>query len=179
MQPYFVSLLSGWPGEFWNTRGWSTARAGRHGPWWVCWWGLAAGHSIHFISCIDGAYGTIHIEARWFHQWPRSPYTGGWGFTNNFIQSSLASHLKLVVKPSPHRHVTVGNRKALTSGDECSGVPPKVWNAIFTVQIVFWVYNGYYSWASGLWLWEFLDRVWFPRHPNEITWSYPTTISTG
>ncbi|KAH7676680.1 Acid proteases protein [Dioscorea alata] len=43
------------------------------------------------------------------------------GSTNNFIQSRLATHLNLVLQPSSHLRVTVGNGDALTCGGECPG----------------------------------------------------------
>lgn len=56
--------------------------------------------------------------------------------TNNFIQSCIISHLKLVVKPSSHRHVTIGNGEAHTCESECSGSSLKVGDAIFTVDVI-------------------------------------------
>ncbi|XP_039138145.1 uncharacterized protein LOC120275588 [Dioscorea cayenensis subsp. rotundata] len=58
------------------------------------------------------------------------------GSTNNFIQNRLASQLKLVVQPSAHTRVSVGNGDALTCGGECSVVPLKVGDAIFMVNLI-------------------------------------------
>lgn len=58
------------------------------------------------------------------------------GSTNNFIQSCLAAHLKLVVQSSSHRSITVGNGKVLTCGGEYSVVPLKVGDTIFSVDLI-------------------------------------------
>lgn len=58
------------------------------------------------------------------------------GSTNKFIQSCLAGHLNLVLQPSAHTRVTVGNGEALTCGGECSIVSLKVEDAIFTVDLI-------------------------------------------
>lgn len=48
------------------------------------------------------------------------------GFTNNFMQTRLASHLGLTVQPSPHLTVTVGNGEALGYARVCSQTPLKI-----------------------------------------------------
>lgn len=58
------------------------------------------------------------------------------GSTNNFIQSRLATHLNLTVRPSSHMRVTVGNGDALSCGGECSEVKLKIGDAIFTVDLL-------------------------------------------
>lgn len=58
------------------------------------------------------------------------------GSTNSFIQSRLAAHLGLVVQPSPHLRVTVGNGEALDCAGACSQVPLQLGEAIFPVDLL-------------------------------------------
>ena len=58
------------------------------------------------------------------------------GSTNNFVQTKLAKHLNLVVQPSAHRRVTVGNGDALSCDGECLNVPLTMGSATFNVDLI-------------------------------------------
>lgn len=58
------------------------------------------------------------------------------GSTNNFLQTSLASHLGLTTRVAPHLTVTVGNGEQLKCGGECLQVPLKLGDALFQVDLL-------------------------------------------
>ncbi|CAM8926575.1 unnamed protein product [Rhodiola kirilowii] len=57
------------------------------------------------------------------------------GSTHNFLQSCVATFLKLVIEPSAHLSVTVGNGDEMKCEGVCRDVPVNINGAIFSVEL--------------------------------------------
>lgn len=116
-------------------------------------WLFQINHFFHFHQIPDdqrisiAAFYLIGQALQWFQWLHSTSQLSHWDDfvwklelrfgPSSFIQSHLATHLKLVVQPSSHKCVTVGNCEAFTCGGECSVVPLKVGNTIFSVDLIF------------------------------------------
>lgn len=56
--------------------------------------------------------------------------------TNNLIQNLLATHLSLIVYPSPHMRVIVRNGESLGYGNDYHDVPHKLGDTLFQVELL-------------------------------------------
>lgn len=189
MQPTIISQFHGGTGGFYFIGGGSTTGDGATSDRSLRKGSMDAGSTVHLIPRPIGhaVPSTLKLAGSINGQEVIILVDGG--STNNFIQSGMAAHLNLVMQPSMHTWVTVGNGDTLTCGGECSAVPLKVGDTIFTIDLILLPIYGAYLVLAVQWLLQLgpvlfdYKHLWmefsFQGKTSSTTWSHSTTFTAG